>query len=438
MPLELHANCRTRLVETLATVFAELRIQNGRYPVRESASPSLRLAEKVLPAQGIVRDQLVEYVGQDFPLSQFLFDSLVEELKQFPFEPSDDPRPLTTMAGYENPRQVAQRFVESLANLPKSYALSVRLPSALSPILDGKPKIELSPRIRLVRATPELMRLYPDDTKVIRQLGSGGLLAALVERPEKWREGDLYIQIDTKGFIGWFGYSAPHLEAITVLRAFCGLAIALRLFEIKSESFPNSTPCSIQVHRQAVDGSMEAFKSFELGDGVSRAVDGLGLHRVNGFIKSQADQAAWADRQFGAMRSVFGGGKKAGKILLASQWFFDGYSHGPDELLKFIQTMVVLEILLGDKASSDQTGLSVLLRNRCAYLIGDSQDERAKVLELFDEIYNVRSAIVHGGKHRLSIRERILLDELRWLCRRVITKEVKLLKADDTSEAAPS
>ena len=142
--------------------------------------------------------------------------------------------------------------------------------------------------------------------------------------------------------------------------------------------------------------------------------------------------------QFDAMRSLFNGGKKAEGILLASQWFFDGYSHGPDELLKFIQTMVVLEILLGDKATSDQTGLNVLLRNRCAYLIGNSQEDRTKVLDLFSAIYDVRSQIVHRGKHRLSVQESILFDQLRWLCRRVIAKEVQLHKADDKSEAAPS
>jgi hypothetical protein len=317
--------------------------------------------------------------------------------------------------------------------------LSVSLPTALIPVLDSKSQIEISPKIRLVRATPDLLRRYPDETTIIGQhSGTGGLLAALIQRPDKWEKDGLYIQIDAEGFIGWWGYSAPHLEAIRILRAFCGLGLALRLFEIKSEIFLN--PASARpthAHRQDAGGSMKFFTGFNLDEGISRAVDGLALHTVNNTIKNQEDQAAWARRQFAAMRSVFNGGNKADKILLASQWFFDGHSHGPDELLKFIQTMVVLEILLGDKATSDQTGLSVLLRNRCAYLIGDSQDNRAFVLDLFEQIYRVRSEIVHGGKHILSVRESILFDRLRWLCRKVISKEVDLHMADDTGEAAP-
>ncbi|MBA2399848.1 MAG: hypothetical protein H0V72_14315 [Bradyrhizobium sp.] len=132
------------------------------------------------------------------------------------------------------------------------------------------------------------------------------------------------------------------------------------------------------------------------------------------------------------MRVVFEGGKKADPIFLAAQWFFDGHSQGPDQLLKFIQTMVVLEILLGDKPSSDQTGLSVLLRNRCAFLIGNSQEDRAELLQWFQKIYEVRSKIVHSGKHWLSASEYELFARLRWICCRVISKEIELLRADRT------
>jgi hypothetical protein len=163
-------------------------------------------------------------------------------------------------------------------------------------------------------------------------------------------------------------------------------------------------------------------------------VNGLTLETVNGLINSEQRQLGWADRQFESMRAVFAGGKKAEALLLASQWFFDGHSHGSDQLLKYIQTTVVLEILLGDKASSDQTGLGTLLGNRCAYLIGNSQEERTDVLNTFTEIYGIRSQIVHRGKHRLSYDERVLFHKLRWMCCRVINREIELLRADAKAE----
>jgi Apea-like HEPN len=92
--------------------------------------------------------------------------------------------------------------------------------------------------------------------------------------------------------------------------------------------------------------------------------------------------------------------------------------------------MIALEILLGDKQRSDLMGLSELLRNRCAYLIGKNQRQRESILDDFGRIYDVRSQIVHRGKSRLSRQEQYLFFRLRWMCFRVIQEEVRLLEAD--------
>src|SRR5207237_3357423 len=130
------------------------------------------------------------------------------------------------------------------------------------------------------------------------------------------------------------------------------------------------------------------------------------LNTVNGWITDAIRQTSWAKTQFEEMTTAFAGGKKSESIQLAAQWFFDGSRDGQDELLKFVQTMIVLEILLGDKKVSDEIGLNELLRNRCAYLICKSDEDRVGVLDLFSKIYAVRSQIVHSGKHRLSMEER--------------------------------
>jgi hypothetical protein len=87
-------------------------------------------------------------------------------------------------------------------------------------------------------------------------------------------------------------------------------------------------------------------------------------------------------------------------------------------------------ILLGDKTSSDLTGLGELLSNRCAYLIATSHAERNDLLQDFRNIYEVRSKIVHRGKSRLALGERSLFDKLRWICRRILQEEVELLEKD--------
>jgi hypothetical protein len=94
----------------------------------------------------------------------------------------------------------------------------------------------------------------------------------------------------------------------------------------------------------------------------------------------------------------------------------------------------VLEILLGDKAKSDVVGVGELLRNRCAYLIGRTHTERTNIIERFNDIYSVRSHIVHAGKTRLNRKERMLFHILHSYCRRVIQAELELFEHDTTAQ----
>lgn len=115
--------------------------------------------------------------------------------------------------------------------------------------------------------------------------------------------------------------------------------------------------------------------------------------------------------------------------MLASEWFLDSCA-AAHRLFSFVQTAVVLEILLGDKARSDLLSLGELLGNRCAYLIAKSHKERENILEIFREFYEVRSQIVHRGKPQLGLRENYLLHQMQQVCSRVISREVELLAQD--------
>jgi hypothetical protein len=132
------------------------------------------------------------------------------------------------------------------------------------------------------------------------------------------------------------------------------------------------------VHQAGSDGKWSWATTLNLGEDLSRALSTI---RLADFIAMEtgAKQNSMLAIIWAEMKSAFNGGKKADSILLAAQWFFNG-SHGPDELLKYVQAMVVLEILLGDKRASDQMGLNELLRNRCAYLIGNSHEDRRRFM----------------------------------------------------------
>jgi hypothetical protein len=160
------------------------------------------------------------------------------------------------------------------------------------------------------------------------------------------------------------------------------------------------------VHRRE-DDRWVLSTHYDLNEAISRGLAALQLHDLDGWINTEKRRADWTADRLQDMGIVFRSPAQTEQIMLASQWLFDSFC-GQDVLLSFIQSMVVLEIILGDNATSDQIGLGTLLSNRLAYLIGATHEERERLLSVFKEIYDVRSQIVHRGKHKLSLKEQSL------------------------------
>ena len=417
--IELHADCRARLIEAIADTISSLVVTNGKF-INYSSTGKLVTADKVIPARGPVREQLTTYINET-PISTFVVDQLQSELLPKQYQQDRPLMNLTEVKGYEDPKQVAERLVDQISSLPWQYKLTIRLPQQLVPLLPpGDNNIVLSDEVELVRANDTFQGLYPLEPEKQSLLGVG----LLGGQSSGWEPSAEYIQITANGFIGPYGGSTPAWRAESLLRAFYGLGIVLGLFKVTRKytffvpfgPFGPQPPSHFIVHRQLSDHSWQFEGKLRLSEERSRALDSLekdlGAERWVNVILSQQ------------IRSVLSGGAKAEPIALASEWLFNSYT-GHDELLSYVQAMVVLEILLGDKAPSD--GLSRLLSNRCAYLIGQTQEERAAILSNFKQIYDVRSDIVHEGKSRLTQDELALFWQLQWYCHRVIYKEIELL-----------
>lgn len=241
-----------------------------------------------------------------------------------------------------------------------------------------------------------------------------------------WTDGAIYLLIEVEGFIGPFGGSAPAIHAERLLKAFLGLGIALRLLKVDHVYSLTPPSHSFYVHKAQEDAwSIES--KIALSTDASRVFGEIGLNEL---IASAPDERKMnlAELILTEMGAVFSAGAGGEAILLAAEWLLESYSVR-DFRLSYVQSMVVLEVLLGDKATSDEIGLGQLLRNRCAYLIGKNHEERNALLKEFDDIYRIRSQIAHRGKAQLSFKERLLFGKLRKICDRVIQREVDLLRA---------
>jgi hypothetical protein len=436
MVLGLHKNCRERLIEKITELLPQVKVQNRMFIERKSAVV-LILAESILPQSGPINGRLKQYISET-PIFDFAYETLSQELSENQQYDSESPSlPLNEIEGYNEPNVTANRLIQDFETLPWEYCLSIKLENDFGELFAKTIKdYSICDSIKLIVPGDNFSEEFPLSSGIEardRNLSGGPLLTGLAGLLAglfllQWDQLSTYLQIKVIGFIGKYGETTPIVEAISLLKAFCGIGIALRLFKINYTYRPTPTKAKFFIHRRIGD-EWVIERLYDLEAGLSDTFHDLVFHDLDGNLKSEEDKALWIDGRIGEINCVFTHREKAQRIIRASQWLFDSYC-GKNELLSFVQTTVVMEILLGEKAISDVMGLGDLLRNRCAYLIGDSHKQREDILKDFKEIYDVRSKIVHRGKAKLNMNERFLFSKLQWMCRRVIQKEIELLQKD--------
>lgn len=414
MSLQLRAETKELLQARIEEFLQRSMVSSNKILDQRESFGVLMEAEHDLPQQGPRRKLLDQFIG-DYSLLAFVPDRVRVLLDQRQFEPDAERVPLSVALEGSDLKDLARDALEALETLPWAYWASLTLPSALGQLIPALEPIHLvGDRFRLIHDEDELQRT----AAVEKQFGGFNSLLGLALRPAKAR---LALQVKIDGFAAPFSETETMLEARDLLKSFLGLSIALGMFEIEQQ------PAFAEPQK-----SMIAFT--QINEDVCRDAGTMKLSYAEGVAVSRLKLAdhlvtdgppAGAIAHIATLRTILDQPEKHQLLLRASRWFFDSYV-GDDPLLNFIQAMVVLEIMLGDKASSTEIGLGTLLANRCAYMIGGTTSQRNAILSSFKAIYAVRSQIVHAGKHRLTSQEQRQLFQLRWLACRVIREEIKL------------
>lgn len=242
--------------------------------------------------------------------------------------------------------------------------------------------------------------------------------------PPKWKSGKAYIQIKTKGYVGRYGGSPSDLAAKQLVKSFFGLGLALNIFEHKLSYTPYDPKLYYFVHKKE-DNLYEIMSRISLDTDIASTLANFTLSSWL-LEKPEEARAMLIKALLQKTGDVLQQNALADKVKLASQWFFDSY-RDIGLALKFLQTTIVMEVILGNQEPSKEIGQTELLSNRCAYLIGSTSQEREEILRDFRAIYKVRSKIVHTGKGILDAGERDLFYKLLYFCGRVIRQEVEML-----------
>ncbi len=426
MGLNLHNNLKARLKEELAKQLPTIEVNNRSFLDRKTTAGFL-LANEPLPKHGPITDRLESYIGE-WPFYDFLYGQISKELNEEQQYDSSNPTcKLTDIEAYSNTAEASEKLVEQFNTLPWQYKFSIKFKPLFLPIFEGNSnKYELSDTVSLIKPDDSLISEFPLQSGVEgrdKGLFSSGLLSMF--SAEEWDRESVYLQIATEGFTGKYITTQTSESVVSIFKAFCGLAIALRLIKVEHTYHPASPKMHFYIHKN-VNGDWIIDDTEQLPEDLSRTINDLVFHDLEGGLDSDLKRKSWILSCLKKLKKVFSNTEQSERLFLAGQWFFESYM-GRNELLSFVQLMVSLEILLGDKASSDIIGLGELLRNRCAYLIGKDHEQREKILKDFKDIYDIRSKIVHRGKSKLTRRESALFNHLQWICRRVIQEEIELI-----------
>jgi hypothetical protein len=166
---------------------------------------------------------------------------------------------LVDIAGYGDPSAVAARLVTLFDTLPWEYTFTFELPEQLDSMLPASVRsYQLSPQVRIVRPNPEFSQEYPltsdPPERAHRILSHRNSLLFLAARDAPdWNSARLHLQINASGFTGIYGGQQPQLHAEQMLRAFCGLGMAVRLFEFEETFTPVPLPSYVFVHKSGND-----------------------------------------------------------------------------------------------------------------------------------------------------------------------------------------
>jgi len=423
MTIEIHSAKKAAIFDDLVARLPEMQVTNNKYLDLKSAI-NLFLIDQRLPKK--TRESAADLIDEH-PLFEFITEYISSDLCDLN-EWSDVPsKPLIDISHFSDVEKYSSLLIDSFQSLPWSYTLSLEMPDVfLTALTDGENALVLSNRMRLIKVSDTFDNEFPLKSPFpARERNMSPLSLLFMPSEPKWTVGSIILQQQCSGFIGEFSRTATLRKGDLALRSFLGILIGLRAITIKPGYSLNVPHRDLIIHQNFASG-WRVKRRLELDYEFSRAIPGILVDDLDGRVPEDS-RGPWLRYNLIRLMPALDESEEAQRIRLAARWLFDSVSNS-QRLLSFVQAMVCLEILLGETDVRDPLGLGATIRNRCAYLIAGSYEEREKISAELREIYEVRSKILHRGQDDLSSKETSMLLRLRHICGRVIGKELELLK----------
>lgn len=433
--MDIHPQQKQKLRDALVEGCQKTKVENRLFPERWSFVLGFYKADKSIEGHGKIRRELEGILGES-PIFDFVSTEIRKTLRDNEnFSPDEETISLTDCGGFDDIEDFCDGLVEKLESLPRRYHITFALPKNISKGMLGflEKDCRIGPFIftKNAKVLDQIVPISnipePLNSNLFRKRGLLGLSRTSEENASRsWKDGDVFLRCELEGYIEYYGVGETTDKLWALLRALFGYMLALNILSQKRNFDIEDKTIRVVSHVHS-PGGMFVDNRFEMPDKLSKSLSDLIMSfetKLDG--EERVMSKSWTEARLPEADNIFADLAGNQRIIAACSWLFDAYAND-DSLLGFIQAMVSLEIILGDEKPPKDEGLGVILRNRCAYLIAESLQERDDLMEEFKKIYDVRSKIVHRGKSKLNREETRMLNRLMWMSGRVIHEEVKLL-----------
>ena len=310
-------------------------------------------------------------------------------------------RPLDQLPGYPGHVAFGESLIQDIQSLPRSYdVVTLFRANRLASVVRG--------------VGGQLSVPHSDGSVIIRTLSE-----APPDLPPNRTE-PIAVVHAARGWLSRDRASPTWTTAVLSAKSFIGLGLALGVFNY-SRLFSRMAPRdgdTVDAFWQDESGNKyrppPAFSSDE-----QDVLHDTQVSRTS--LQTNGDEAR---RRLRGMATAFSTGEADARVRIAGVWHFLAYV-GDNDGFRFLSTVVALEALLGSEEQSAELGLTRLLSERCAYLLGETEKDRRTIRDIVYRAYQRRSKLVHRGVITLSNEDEDLYAAARSLCARAIRRELQ-------------
>lgn len=414
------ADVEQALILTITEKLAEVTVDNDLFIDRQQLNWVSELAAKL---DSGFRGKLSRYCGAQ-GLKEFLHAELTRRLQaKYSYKSESKKVSITSYPEFKNLLSIARETVDRLKRIPFSYRVTLGLPKTFSiPILPYITPTSFDTEratIFLPGNLPDPFPLETGNPHLDSALFSDWLDQSKVE--EGISEERLYFSIVADGYSGGEGAKILSRQLEDDLRAFYGSAQALHIIGNYYRISEGSEKPQVIIHRE--EQGRPIIYTSEMEDELWSPKYKLSTFFWIDGCKS-ADRQQEINNKFSLISRIYDDDLFHRRLYTACIWFYRAnVSARPLDAL--LESTIAMEVILGDEKESEGLGLTKLLRNRCAYMLGQNQAEREAILQTFTDLYRLRSAIVHSGRHRADEGERAVVTQALRLCGRIIAHELR-------------